>query len=201
MGIVITMSGRRHLRASDPLKPKTDGSGALLYRASASENVKKFSDGMAPRAFQLLTADMPTPASDAAAAVPPKASMTASTELSMESEYSHFVIMSSVHDLAIDCCPIVGLKKPMAESTKTIAGRLVRTREALKVSAAELCRKIDCKPNRWSQYETGERPITLAIANRLCDEYGLTLDWIYRGNPAALPRHININPPRGPKAA
>lgn len=201
MGTVIELSKRRHVRASDPLKPKMDGSGALLRRASAFENVKKFSDGMTPLAFQLLTADMPTPASDAAAAVPPSASMTASTELSMEPEYSHFVIMSRSHNSAVDYCPQVGLKKPMAETTKTIAERLVRTRESIEKSAADLCRRINCKPNRWSQYETGERRITMAIANRLCDEYGLTLDWIYRGNPAALPRHINIKPPHRPKAA
>jgi transcriptional regulator with XRE-family HTH domain len=75
----------------------------------------------------------------------------------------------------------------MAEKAKILARRLVATREALGITAAELCRRINCRPNRWSQYETGERPITLIVANRLCDEFRLSLDWIYRGDPSLLP--------------
>jgi transcriptional regulator with XRE-family HTH domain len=74
----------------------------------------------------------------------------------------------------------------MAIIREAIGKRLVATRRALGLSAADLCRRIDCKPNRWSQYETGERQITLEIANRLCEEFRLSLDWIYRGDPSAL---------------
>jgi|1185.fasta_scaffold365834_1 transcriptional regulator with XRE-family HTH domain len=58
----------------------------------------------------------------------------------------------------------------------SLAARLKLTREALGLSAAELCRSIDIKPNRWFQYENGERPITLEVANALCDQFGLSLD-------------------------
>lgn len=75
----------------------------------------------------------------------------------------------------------------MPQTSQSIGKRLKITREALGVSAAQLCRAIDVKPNRWSQYESGERPITLAVANKLCDTYGLTLDWVYRGDPSGLP--------------
>ncbi len=78
----------------------------------------------------------------------------------------------------------------MPQSAKSIARRLVAARAALGMSAAELCRAIRCAPNRWSQYETGERRITLEIAERLCDEFGLSLDWIYRGDPQALPLQL-----------
>lgn len=80
----------------------------------------------------------------------------------------------------------------MVESSKALAKRLKLTREALDLSAAELCARIDVKPNRWSQYESGERRITIEVANRLCDEFGLSLDWIYRANPAQLPHALRI---------
>ena len=80
----------------------------------------------------------------------------------------------------------------MAETVKSLANRLKMTREALELTAAEVCRRINCKPNRWSQYEAGERKITLEVANALCDEFGLSLDWIYRANPAQLPHQLRI---------
>lgn len=68
-----------------------------------------------------------------------------------------------------------------------IGDRLQITREALGLSRAELCLAIKCKQPRWSQYETGERKITNVVAERLCDKYDLSLDWIYRGKMALLP--------------
>ena len=62
----------------------------------------------------------------------------------------------------------------------------------LGLTAAELCKAIDVKANRWSQYESGERPITLPVAIAICDEYGLSLDWIYRGDPQRLPHELRI---------
>jgi len=100
--------------------------------------------------------------------------------------------MSSLHKRALESCSFVGFNGGMAESLKSLASRLKSTREALGLTAAELCRRIDCKPNRWSQYEGGERRITLEIANDLCDEFGLSLDWIYRANPAQLPHALRL---------
>ena len=80
----------------------------------------------------------------------------------------------------------------MVQPLKVVAKRLILTRDALNRTAAEICREIGCKPNRWSQYESGERRITLEIAERLCDKYGLTLDWIYRGDPSGLPQRLDI---------
>jgi transcriptional regulator with XRE-family HTH domain len=80
----------------------------------------------------------------------------------------------------------------MAESSKALADRLKLTREALEISAADLCKRIKIKPNRWSQYESGERRITVTVANKLCDEFDLSLDWIYRENPAQLPHKLRM---------
>jgi transcriptional regulator with XRE-family HTH domain len=80
----------------------------------------------------------------------------------------------------------------MVEPSKALANRLKLTREALGISAADLCKRIRIKPNRWSQYENGERRITMAVANKLCDEFGLSLDWIYRADPAHLPHALRL---------
>lgn len=88
--------------------------------------------------------------------------------------------------------PFVAFNGGMAESLKSLAARLKLTREALGLTAAELCRQIGCKPNRWSQYEGAERRVTLEVANALCDEFGLSLDWIYRANPAQLPHALRL---------
>jgi ribosome-binding protein aMBF1 (putative translation factor) len=118
--------------------------------------------------------------------------MTASTDLSMLIDSSQTVKVSSLHATAVESLLHVAFNRRMAETLKSLAARLKTTREALELSAAELCRRIDCKANRWSQYEGGERKITLEVANALCDEFGLSLDWIYRGNPAQLPHALRI---------
>lgn len=80
----------------------------------------------------------------------------------------------------------------MPEQLKALAKRLRMTREALGLSAADLCKLIDCAPNRWSQYESGKRPITVPVAIAMCDEFGLSLDWIYRADPAKIPHELRL---------
>ena len=78
----------------------------------------------------------------------------------------------------------------MPNTTKQIARRLTQLMEALKITAAELCRQTGIATNRWSQYETGKRPITLDAALILCDKYGITLDWIFLGDESGMPQRI-----------
>jgi transcriptional regulator with XRE-family HTH domain len=100
--------------------------------------------------------------------------------------------MSRVHALALESSDAVTANWGMAEPAKSLAKRVQETREALDLSQAELCKAIGIKANRWSQYESGERRITLSVAHKLCDEFGVTLDWIYRANPAGLPHALRI---------
>jgi transcriptional regulator with XRE-family HTH domain len=100
--------------------------------------------------------------------------------------------MSRVHTSAVESPVPVMLKCGMAESAKSLAKRVEQTRIALEMSQADLCKVLKIKANRWSQYESGERRITLQVANKLCDEFGLSLDWIYRANPAQLPHSIRL---------
>ena len=74
-----------------------------------------------------------------------------------------------------------------------IATRLRHTREALGVNQREFARRVNLKPNRYSQYESGARPLTIDAALRICDEYGVTLDWLYRGDRSRLPYHLAID--------
>ena len=73
------------------------------------------------------------------------------------------------------------------DQVKNIAKRLLLLREAMGLSGADLCRMTGFAPNRWSQYESGDRRITLDAATVLCEKFGVTLDWIYRGDESGLP--------------
>lgn len=108
----------------------------------------------------------------------------------MSVEYSQSVKMSSAHDLAIDYDDAAPHHADMVDNAQIIAGRLKLLREALDLNQAELCRRTGLAPNRWNQYETGERPITVAAAAILCEAFGVTLDWIYRGDRSGLPDRI-----------
>ncbi len=173
-------------------KPKTEGLASSPSLLSKREITKNRSDGIAPRVLQLTTADGWMSSKAPALVGPPSALMTPSIDLIMADCTSRTVNTSSLHMTAVEGFLNVAFNKRMAETLKSLAARIKMSREALGLSAAELCRQIDCKPNRWSQYEAGDRKITLEVANALCDEFGLSLDWIYRGNPAQLPHALRL---------
>lgn len=79
----------------------------------------------------------------------------------------------------------------MADTAKEIGARLEVLHRALEVSQADVCRATGIKENRYSQYVNGKRRLTLAAAIKLVENYGVTLDWLILGNPAALPNHIH----------
>ena len=182
----------RSSAAMASLKPKTEGAASLPKPASASLTIIKLPCAIRPRLTQLLTAGAVTPVSDATAALPPNAFTTSSTEYNIALNCSRNVNKSSVHALAIEKSLPVRLTRHMRQPTKVLAKRLETTRKALGISAADLCKRVGIKPNRWSQYESGERRITEAVAIAICDEFDLTLDWIYRGDPSHLPHVLRM---------
>lgn len=98
--------------------------------------------------------------------------------------------MSTLHETAVECD---GGKRNfpfMSQSLAAISNRLTHIREAVGLSAADLCRALKIQQNRWSQYESGERRITLDVAARLVKRYGVTLDYIYLGDESGLPKRI-----------
>ena len=77
---------------------------------------------------------------------------------------------------------------PAKRPWEAIGRRLVAARLALGIqSQAEICRALKLAPSRWNQFETGQRQITLEVALKLKSEYGVTLDWVYLGDPSGLP--------------
>ena len=76
-------------------------------------------------------------------------------------------------------------------STAAIAKRLIATRLALGFeSQVEFCRAAGVAANAWNNYETARSRPTLNVAVQLCDRFGLTLDWIYRGDAGGLPHRL-----------
>lgn len=76
--------------------------------------------------------------------------------------------------------------RPETISNGAIALRLVVTREALGLRQGEFAAKAEIAANTYNQYEQGKNRISLDKAIALCDEFGMTLDWIYRGEPSGL---------------
>lgn len=194
MGMVIRFPVRGHDRTSTGSIPNKCGGARFPSRRNASSKIMNFSEGMRPLARQLLTAGRLTPASAAEADVPPQASNTSSTVAIMTPEYSRSVNKSIVHTMAIVTSCEFRLNPGMARTIKDVAARLAMTQVAMEISSADLCRETGVKPNQWSQFLNPDkkRRITLAAAYKLKDKYGITLEWIYDGDPSKLPHEIRV---------
>lgn len=78
-------------------------------------------------------------------------------------------------------------KKRDAGWRAAVGKRLEDARKVLGVDHVDMARVANVSPQAWSNYVRGERPLSIEAASLLCDRYRLTLDWIYRGDPAGLP--------------
>lgn len=67
-----------------------------------------------------------------------------------------------------------------------IGERLELTRAVLGVTQRVFATEAGIKENTYSQYKTGTQTPDLDSANKLCDRWQLTLDWIYRGDASGL---------------
>ncbi len=72
-------------------------------------------------------------------------------------------------------------------SVSAIASRLILTRKALGLNQLQFGKRAGIPDNTYNQYEKARGRPSLDFAFRLCDTYGLTLDWIYFGDPSKLP--------------
>ncbi len=84
-----------------------------------------------------------------------------------------------------------------------MANRLRRAREALGLTQKEFAERAGLLPHRYNPWETGERPLPLEGARLLYKRYGISLDWLYEGNPTAMPRWLLTSPevPASPEKA
>lgn len=84
------------------------------------------------------------------------------------------------------------MRAPVApdRSVAAIAARLIATREALGLNQAAFCTEAGIARNTYNQWEKAINRPQLDYAIQLCEKFGLTLDWIYRGIPSRLPHDI-----------
>jgi transcriptional regulator with XRE-family HTH domain len=68
-----------------------------------------------------------------------------------------------------------------------VAFRLRMTREAIGLEQGEFADRAGIARNAYNQYEQALRIPRLDIAVKICETYGLTLDWIFRGELSGLP--------------
>lgn len=79
-----------------------------------------------------------------------------------------------------------------ARSIEAIAARLVATREALGLNQRQLCERADLAPNTYNQWERARGRPDLDGALALCEAFGLSLDWIYRGDESRLSHELAV---------
>lgn len=83
--------------------------------------------------------------------------------------------------------------KVNTRSIEAIAKRLRQTREALGMKQAEFAERANIPNNTYNQYEQAKGRPSLDFAFKLRDTYGISLDWIYDGDPSGLPHRIAKN--------
>lgn len=74
---------------------------------------------------------------------------------------------------------------------KDIARRLTLSRLALGMSQGDFAAQAGLSQSNYSQYERLWRSLSIRSAMKLCTAYGLTLDWLYRGDPSGLSIRLN----------
>lgn len=148
-----------------------------------------------PRTRQVLTVDKGTPNLLATAEVPPSALIT-----EFEVSITRTIVRGSRTSQVLDSFAkseatnawFHGEINLVAEALTDISKRLVLTRKALGFeSQIDFCKAIRVQKNIYNPFEKGKRRISLAIAMKIRRRFGISLDWIYCGDPTSLPLHIH----------
>lgn len=78
----------------------------------------------------------------------------------------------------------------MTDNAPEIGARLRKLRKTLGLTQTDLAEKLGITQSAWTQYETGARKISVEVAAVVSRRYGVTLDWIYLGDPSGLPMRL-----------
>jgi transcriptional regulator with XRE-family HTH domain len=68
------------------------------------------------------------------------------------------------------------------DSDEAIGRRLIALRERHERSQVEFARELHIAKNTLNGYERGKRPLTLETAKRIRSRWGISLDWLIRGD-------------------
>jgi transcriptional regulator with XRE-family HTH domain len=184
MATILRFPKRHHGRASAgaPRACKSAKAETVIpdrFRsAAARSSAAQYLDGIDPRDFQLLTAGTPTPQSRATSVVSPNSVMISTMPMAL-TDTSRGVKLSSLHtpeqDIDAHPCFTICVEKPFAD----IGFRLLLVRTALGKSQKQIGEAVGSSESGWSQFESGERRITLDPALQLFRKFGFSLDWVY----------------------
>jgi transcriptional regulator with XRE-family HTH domain len=75
---------------------------------------------------------------------------------------------------------------------EAVGKRLELTRLALGLDQKQFYMPTRLGSSAYSMWESGNRYPRVEHAMLLCNEYGLTLDWIYRGDLSTLPHRLAL---------
>jgi len=102
-------------------------------------------------------------------------------------------------------CSVIFSRLPVSisivSSISTLSSRAVKAGAVVSFNSSsnsrlnqrEFCNAHQLEPNRYGQSEIWTRPLTIEAALDICDQYGLSLDWLYRGDWSRLPHHLAID--------
>lgn len=78
------------------------------------------------------------------------------------------------------------------DHAQDVARRLRLVRRALNIEdQREFGEAANLEQSLYNRFETGRRLLTPQAAMKLCERYGLTLDYLYRGEPSGLPYKLH----------
>lgn len=93
-------------------------------------------------------------------------------------------------DLGTQCLGMAMTRASEGRTAPAIGARLLLTRQALGLAQNEFAERAGLATNTYNQYETGKNIPSIPMAHAICDAFGLTLDWIYRGDQSGLRYHL-----------
>ncbi|MCB9943477.1 MAG: helix-turn-helix transcriptional regulator [Geminicoccaceae bacterium] len=82
------------------------------------------------------------------------------------------------------------LPERSADLVLVVGERLAATRRALELTQEQLAEQVGVSRGALGNWEQGTRLPDPATMLRLRQRYGVTLDWIYGGDPSGLPQRL-----------
>src|SRR4051794_6407010 len=79
---------------------------------------------------------------------------------------------------------------PKASTYLVIGQRLSHLRHALGLTQRQLADQLNITGPRWANYEVGTSRIPVDVALRLVEKWEVSLDWVYYGKQAGMPKAL-----------
>lgn len=168
------------LRAAKLAKTSKVISGRSRSEAKATTPAQ-WAAGM-PLVRQPLTVDSDCESAPATTPVPPRASMIEGQDQIMDDD-----IVRNSRTCQVFAISETTFRNPRGgmfpmDSDIDIGRRLIALREHHKLNQIQFAQALNLAKNTLNGYENGKRPLTLETAKRIRDRYGISVDWLLRGD-------------------